>query len=184
MPPAERPNQHWAMDFVSDRLMDGRKLKVFTLIDEYTKEALAVEMDTSFNGERVKQVLDRVSEFRGSPDMIRSDNGPEFTGRVIFEWMQDNNVYHNLIQPGKPVQNSFIESFNGRFRDEFLNEQWFGNLNEAKLLTEEWRNTYNEIRPHGSLDGLTPNEFARRLLLKDDLKEEKSQNQTALAANL
>jgi putative transposase len=183
MPPATAANEVWAMDFIEDRLMDGRKLKTYTLIDEYTKESLAIEMDTSLGGQRVVQILERVSALRGYPKSIRSDNGPEFTGKALFGWSDTNKVIHIFIEPGKPTQNPFIESFHDKFRDEFLNEHWFATLKIARTAMAEWRSTYNEFRPHSSLDGLTPCEFARRLLLKDSFKDQDNvemQQQTAL----
>lgn len=161
MIPAIRPNQCWAMDFIEDRLMDGRRIKTFTLLDEYTKESLAVELGTSFNGPQVVNVLERVLAQRGWPEAIRSDNGPEFTGKALYEWIQKHNINHYLIEPGKPVQNPFIESFHDKFRNEFLNEHWFTSLPEARTLAAQWRSDYNYFRPHSSLHGLTPGEFAR-----------------------
>lgn len=161
MPKTDRANQHWAMDFIHDQLMNGRRVKALTLIDEYTRESLAIEVDTSLSGRRVVQVLQRVIELRGCPDVIRSDNGPEFTSAALFEWVQEVPVRHFLIEPGKPTQNSFIESFHSRFRDEFLNENGFTTLQEMRELTKKWQTIYNEVRPHSSLDGLTPREFAR-----------------------
>ena len=123
MPPATVANQVWAMDFIEDRFMDGRKLKAYTLIDEYTKESLAIEIDTSMGGQRVAQVLEQVASLRGHPQSIRSDNGPEFTGKALFNWTDSNNVTHMFIEPGKPTQNPFIESFHDKFRKDFLNEK-------------------------------------------------------------
>jgi len=179
MPPATGANQVWAMDFIEDRFMDNRKLKVYTLIDEYTKESLAIEMDTSLSGQRVAEVLEHVAALRGYPQSIRSDNGPEFTGKALFKWTDTNRVTHIFIEPGKPTQNPFIESFHDKFRDEFLNENWFTTLKIAREKVAQWRQTYNEFRPHSTLKGLTPSEFARRLLIKDDIggqfKDEKQQ---------
>jgi len=171
MPPATVANQVWAMDFIEDRFMDGRKLKAYTLIDEYTKESLAIEIDTSMGGQRVAQVLEQVASLRGHPQSIRSDNGPEFTGKALFNWTDSNNVTHMFIEPGKPTQNPFIESFHDKFRKDFLNENWFAILKVARAKAAEWRQTYNEFRPHSTLDGLTPCEFARRLLLKGQFKD-------------
>jgi putative transposase len=169
MPPAQRPNQHWAMDFIFDRLMDGRCLKALTLIDECSKELLALELDTSINGTRVAGILARVAAGRGCPEMLRSDNGPEFISRAVYEWAMDNGVTRDLIDPGKPTQNAFIESFNGRIRDEFFNEHWFQSLSDARTRAAKWRTMYNELRPHGSLKGLTPKEFFDKHVL-DQLK--------------
>jgi len=187
MPPATAPNEVWAMDFIEDRLMDGRKLKAYTLIDEYTKESLAIEIDTSFGGQRVVQVLELVAQVHGYPKAIRSDNGPEFTGKALFGWTDANKVTHILIDPGKPTQNPFIESFHDKFRDEFLNEHWFATIKQARILIAEWRHTYNEFRPHSTLDGLTPSEFARRLLIQGQFKEQNKdelQYQTAQKTQL
>jgi putative transposase len=187
MPPATGANQVWAMDFIDDRLMDGRKLKSYTLIDEYTKESLAIVIDTSIGGQRVVQVLDQVAGLRGYPQSIRSDNGPEFTCKALFSWTDSNKVTHVFIEPGKPTQNPFIESFHDKFRDEFLNENWFATLKAARIAAAEWRQTYNGFRPHSTLDGLTPCEFARRLLIKDQFKDQdkvEQQQQTALKTPL
>lgn len=179
MPPATGANEMWAMDFIEDRFMDGRKLKAYTLIDEYTKESLVIEIDTSIGGQRVVRILDQVAALRGYPKAIRSDNGPEFTSKALFIWCETNNVTHVFIEPGKPTQNPFIESFHDKFRDEFLNENWFAVLKTAREKAEEWRQTYNGFRPHSTLDGLTPNEFAQRLI-KEQIHDQKDQQQTAL----
>lgn len=121
-----------------------------------------MEVDTSLGGSRVAQVLDRLKETRGLPEVIRTDNGPEFISRALDEWAYQNGVKLDFIQPGKPMENAFIESFNGRFRDECLNENWFLSLQEAREIIEHWRIDYNQNRPHGSLEGLTPDEFAKQ----------------------
>jgi putative transposase len=182
MPPATEPNEIWAMDFIEDRLIDGRKLKTYNLLDEYTKESLEQEIDTSMGGQRVVQILERVSAERGYPKAIRSDNGPEFTSRAVFEWTQAHNVTHIFIDPGKPTQNPFIESFHDKFRNEFLNEHWFATIREAREMAKDWRKIYNEFRPHSSLDGLTPCEFARRCLIKDDFKDQNNGKRKQLNA--
>jgi putative transposase len=157
---ASRPNETWAMDFMSDQLADNRKLRVFNLLDVYTRECLAIECDTSLTGERVKRILTQVGEVRGLPERIVVDNGPEFAGKVMDRWAYDYGVQLHFIEPGKPVQNAHIESFNGTFRDQCLNEHWFRSINEARLITEGWRQLYNRIKPHSSLGMLTPEEFA------------------------
>jgi len=159
MPTPTRPNERWSMDFLSDQLADGRRLRVFALIDEYSRESLAIEAGTSFPGCEVVRVLERLTRERGYPKSIVSDNGPEFVGRALDTWAYEHKVTLDFIQPGKPSQNAFAESFNGRFRDECLNQHWFLTLKEAREIFEEWRLDYNEVRPHGSLGHLTPNEY-------------------------
>lgn len=156
-----RPNQEWAMDFVSDALATGRALRTFTLIDSYTKESLAIEVNTGISSRQLTRVLERVIEQRGVPDAIRCDNGPEFTSLYFVEWCKEHGITVLHIQPGKPVQNGHVESFNGRFRDECLNSNWFVNLADARRKIEAWRNEYNGERPHSSLGYRTPNEFAK-----------------------
>jgi putative transposase len=156
-----RPNQEWAMDFVSDALTTGRALRTFTLIDSYTKESLAIEVNTGISSRQVTRVLERVMAERGVPGSIRCDNGPEFTSLFFIEWCKDQGVTVIHIQPGKPVQNGHVESFNGRFRDECLNPNLFINLNDARRKIEAWRNEYNGERPHSSLGYRTPDEFAK-----------------------
>jgi putative transposase len=155
-----RPNQEWAMDFVSDALTPGRPLRTFTLIDSFTKESLAIEVNTGISSRQVTRVLERVIAERGVPGAIRCDNGPEFTSLYFIEWCKEHGVSVVHIQPGKPVQNSHVESFNGRFRDECLNSNLFVNLNDARRKIEAWRNEYNGERPHSSLAYRTPDEFA------------------------
>ena len=162
MPMAARPNQHWSMDFVSDALANGRKIRALTVVDDYTRECPAIEVDTSLNGVRVARVLDRLAETHGLPEVIRTDNGPEFAGQALDAWAYRRGVKLDFIRPGKPTDNSYVESFNGKFRDECLNENWFETLPEAKLVIENWRNKYNGKRPHSSLGQLTPGEFADR----------------------
>lgn len=156
-----RRNQEWAMDFVTDALTTGRALRTFTLIDSYTKESLAIEVNTGITSRQVTRVLQRVIEERGAPGAIRCDNGPEFTSLFFTEWCKDQSITITYIQPGKPTQNGYIESFNGRFRDECLNPNLFLNLNDARRKIEAWRNEYNGERPHSSLDYRTPAEFAK-----------------------
>ena len=156
-----RPNQEWAMDFVSDALATGRALRMFTLIDGFTKESLAIEVDTGISSRQVTRVLERVIEERGAPGSIRCDNGPEFTSVYFVEWCKERSITVLHIQPGKPVQNGHIESFNGRLRDECLNTNWFVNLADARRKIAAWRKEYNEERPHSSLAYRTPEEFAK-----------------------
>lgn len=157
-----KPNEVWSMDFVMDALSSGRRLKCLTVVDDFTKEALELVLDHSISGEYVTRALDQVVRFRGTPRAIRTDQGPEFTGRALDQWAYRNGVDLKLIQPGKPTQNAYIESFNGKFRDECLNEHWFATLAEARALINTWRRDYNEQRPHSSLGYLTPAEFAQR----------------------
>jgi len=154
------PNEEWSLDFVSDALADGRTLRVLTVVDNFTRECVALEADTSFSGERVTRVLDHVIDRRGRPVAIRMDNGPELTSRRFLVWCMERKIAANYIQPGKPVQNSYIESFNGRLRDECLNANWFRNLFEARRRIALWRDDYNKARPHSALDYRTPDEFA------------------------
>jgi len=156
-----RPNERWAMDFISDSLWNGRKFKALTILDIFTKEGLAIEADTSINGHRVTRVLDWLILIRGCPAVITIDNGPEFTGIALDQWAYQHQVRLDFIKPGKPIQNAFIESFNGRLRHECLNQHYFSTLPEAKKIIEDWRLEYNAFRPHGSLNGLTPEEFKR-----------------------
>ena len=150
------------MDFVSDALANGRALRALTMVDNFTKEVPAIEVDCSLSSPRVTRVLDQVIEVRGTaPESIRIDNGPEFTSRCFLTWAEQRGIRLVHIEPGKPTQNSFIESFNGRFRDECLNANWFENLADAKRKIEAWRVDYNQHRPHSSLAYRTPAEFAR-----------------------
>ena len=160
--PAQRINQRWSMDFVSDSLRNGRRFRGLCVVDDYSREALAIEVDFSLGGYRVSRVLDILMEERGFPEAITVDNGPEFSGNKLDAWAYCKGVKLNFIQPGKPQQNAYIESFNGRLRDECLNENQFLSLQEAQTLTEMWRRDYNDNRPHGALNGLTPNEFVRK----------------------
>lgn len=156
-------NQEWAMDFVADSLATGRAFRAFTLMDNFTRECPAIEVDSCLSAQRVTRVLDWVIAQRGQPEAIRSDNGPEFTSRHFLAWCEERGIRLELIEPGRPMQNGFIESFNGRLRDECLNANWFATLADAKAKIEAWRHDYNYERPHSSLQYLTPNEFAARL---------------------
>lgn len=162
MPLLSRPNQEWSIDFVSDALSTGRALRALTVVDGFTKEVPVIEVDSSLSAPRVTRALDAVIAERGQPERIRLDNGPEFTSRCFVAWAAERGVPLTYIQPGKPVQNSFIESFNGRFRDECLNANWFTNLADARRKIEAWRIDYNRHRPHSSLAYRTPEEFARQ----------------------
>ena len=158
-----RPNQCWALDFVSDTLAWGRRIRCLTVLDCFTREAPAIEVDTSLPGARVVRVLDELAEQRGLPTAILMDNGPELTGQALDQWAYEHGVELRFIDPGKPVQNAFIESFNGRFRDECLNQHWFVSLPHARRIVEAWRLDYNRDRPHSSLGYLTPDEFVQQV---------------------
>lgn len=160
--PAQRPNQRWSMDFTSDTLANGRPFRTLNIVDDCTRECPAIEVDHSLPGRRVVRVLDGLAETRGLPETIVVDNGPEFAGRVLDRWAYQRGVQLHFIQPGKPMQNGFVESFNGKFRDECLNEHWFISLLDARRTIEAFRRDYNSYRPHSSLGGQTPEEFARR----------------------
>ncbi|SFU17810.1 putative transposase [Pseudovibrio denitrificans] len=155
-------NQRWSLDFVSDALMDSRRFRILCVIDDFSRECLATVVDTSLSGHRVGRELDRVAQMRGYPCMVVSDNGSELTSNAILKWQEENKVEWHYIAPGKPMQNGFVESFNGRLRDECLNEHLFENLSHARSLIEQWRNDYNHQRPHTSLNGLTPWEYHKR----------------------
>lgn len=155
-----RPNERWSMDFVSDSLSNGQTLRVLTVVDDYTRECIAIEADTSLSAQRVQHVLDSAVGLRGRPSTIVSDNGPEFRSRTLQVWSERTRVPLRYIEPGKPVQNAFIESFNGRLRDECLNANWFFNVKEARRNIRAWQNDYNNCRPHSSLGYRTPAEFA------------------------
>jgi putative transposase len=156
-----RPNERWSLDFVSDALADGRKFRALTLVDAFTRESLAIEVDTSLPGERVVRVLERVIGVRGLPAVLTVDNGPELAGKAMDQWAYRRGVVLDFITPGRPVENAFIESFNGKFRDELLNQHWFVSLADARFHIERYRIDYNEVRPHQSLEDRTPAEFAR-----------------------
>jgi len=164
--PRERPtgaNQVWTMDFTKDRLASGRSFRTLNLMDGYTREALWIEVDTSLPGQRVVRVLEWLKQTRGVPEVMQVDNGPEFVSQAVDQWAFANGVRLHFIEPGKPVQNAFIESFNGKFRDECLNQNWFVSLAEARQIIEAWRVDYNTARPHSSLGYRTPEEFAAEI---------------------
>lgn len=167
-PPAERqplmradgPNAVWSMDFVSDALANGRRLKCLTIADDFSHESIDIVVDHGISGAYVIRVLDRAACFRGYPRAVRTDNGPEFTSRVFLAWTRKHKIKHLLIEPGRPMQNGYIESFNGKFHDECLNEQWFTSLAQARSAIAQWRRDYNEIRPHSSCGRIPPAKFA------------------------
>ena len=159
--PAARPNQVRAYDFVHDACASGQKLKCLTVIDEFTRECLAIDVTGSIRSARVIEVLSRLLSEHGAPACLRSDNGPEFVNHAILSWLTDAKIDTALIDPGKPWQDGADESFNGKFRDECLSMEWFRNRTEARVLIEIWRRRYNEVRPHSSLSYRTPAEFRR-----------------------
>lgn len=157
------PNQRWSLDFVSDAFTDGRRFRILTVVDDFTRENLALIADTSLSGLRVTRELDRVIAERGQPGTIVSDNGTEFTSMAILKWVQSTGIDWHYIAPGKPTQNAFIESFNGKLRDECLNETLFSSLAEARETLEAWQEDYNRYRPHSALGNMTPREFAEKM---------------------
>lgn len=159
----DSPNQRWSLDFVNDAFTDGRRFRILTVIDDYTRENLALVADTSLSGLRVSRELDQIIAERGMPTTIVSDNGTEFTSMAILQWVQNNGIDWHYIAPGKPQQNGFIESFNGKLRDECLNETLFTTLAEAKETLKYWKDDYNQERPHSALGNLTPLEFAEKI---------------------
>jgi putative transposase len=160
LPPALQPNDRWSMDFVSDALVSGRKFRTFNVLDNCTRECLGIEVDFSLPGARVTRALDEIAAERGYPTMLLCDNGPEFRGKELDQWAFQHGVTLHFIDPGKPTQNAFIESFNGKFRYEFLEQSWFTEIQDARRESADWRRSYNEERPHSSLDNQTPAEFA------------------------
>jgi len=156
------PNQVWSYDFVFDRCANGQQLKCLTVTDEFTKEGLAIDVASRMRSPRVIEVLACLVSERGAPAFLRSDNGPEFVSKALLSWIVAHGIGTALIEPGKPWQNGVTESFNGKFRDECLSLEWFRSRAEAKVIIESWRRHYNEVRPHSSLDYLTPSEFAAR----------------------
>lgn len=173
LPSPDRPDQRWSMDFVQDQLADGRRFRVLTIVDAFTRECPALEVDTSIGGKRVARVLDRLAFLRGLPEAITIDNGPEFTSNALDEWAYRNNVKLDFIRPGKPIENAYIESFNGKLRDECLNDNWFLSLNDAREIIEAWRIDYNRHRPHSSLDNLTPAEYVEKFEIFQGLTPER-----------
>ena len=157
---AERPNESWSMDFMNDELYNRQRIRLLTLVDNFTRESLAIEVAERLGGHGVVEVLMRVADKRGLPEKIRLDNGPEFTSKQLDQWAYLNGVELDFSRPGKPTDNAFIESFNGRFRQECLNESWFLSLEDARDKVETWRQHYNRERPHGALGNLTPMEYA------------------------
>ena len=160
----QAPNQRWSLDFVSDTLACGRRFRMLAVVDDFTRECLALVADTSLSGARVGRELDAIIAVRGKPLMIVSDNGTELTSLAILRWTQDRRIEWHYIAPGKPQQNGYVESFNGRLRDECLNETLFASLSHARSVLCNWREDYNHVRPHSGIGGLTPADAARRLV--------------------
>jgi len=161
-------NEVWSMDFVFDRTAEGRVIKCLTIVDDATHEAVAIEVERAISGQGVSRVLDRLAVQRGLPRVIRTDNGKEFCGKAMVAWAHDKEIALRLIEPGKPNQNAYVESFNGRLRDECLNEHWFPTLLHARTSIESWRRDYNEERPKRALGGMTPAQYAAQLVAKTD----------------
>jgi putative transposase len=159
---ARKVNDVWSMDFVSDSLSNGRRIKCLTVADDFSHECVDIAVDFGISGQYVTRLLDQAAIFRGYPLAVRTDNGPEFTSRAFLAWTTLHGIRHILIQPGRPMQNGYIESFNGKFRDECLNEQWFQSLPQARDCIAEWRKDYNEVRPHSSLGRIPPAQFAQQ----------------------
>ncbi len=161
---ASYPNQRWSMDFVSDRLVDGRWFRILTVVDQYTRECLCAHADRSQTGEKVSEQLERVIALRGAPQSITSDNGSEFAGQAMDYWAHQTGVKLDFIRSGKPAENGYIESFNGRLRDECLNVEVFLDLAAARSKIQRWKRDYNQQRPHSSLADRTPQEFAQAVM--------------------
>lgn len=167
--PLVRPtaaNEVWSMDFVFDRVASGRLLKCLGIVDDGTHEAVTVHPEHALGGDHLVRILNQICQRRGYPKIIRTDNGKEFTGKAMLNWAYDHGITLRLIEPGKPNQNAYIESFNGRLRDECLNEHWFRNIHHARELIERWRREYNNERPKKGLGGLTPTQYAKRMAEK------------------
>jgi putative transposase len=162
LPIPERPNRIWALDFMHDALASGRKIRFFNAVDACTRECLEIETDYGFSGERVTRILDMMIIMRGLPEIIMSDNGPEFQSTAVMRWVAKNRGHWHFIDPGKPNQNAWIESFNGKFRDECLNLHAFSDLEDARNIATKWKEEYNTIRPHSSLGRIPPVIYAER----------------------
>ena len=159
-----RVNQRWSMDFVHDQLNTGRRLRILNIIDDYSRECVGQVVDYSIGSQQVVRLLEQLIIERGKPEEIVCDNGPEFTSKIMSFWSRDNEVKLRFIEPGKPTQNAYVESFNGKFRNNCLNQHWFRSLEEARQIIEPWRYHYNHERPHSSLGYLTPAAFSNRIV--------------------
>ena len=174
IPKPNYANHIWSMDFMRDNLSDGRTIKLLSVVDEYNRKCFRIEVDTSINGIRVTKILSEISQIEGLPEIIIIDNGPEFISNALDAWAYQRGVKLTFIRPGKPVENAYIESFNGRLRDECLNESWFLSIEHARRVVEDWRIDYNTARPHSSLGNLSPEEFIRQEARKVEKSEKKS----------
>ena len=179
---ASHVNATWSMDFVSDSLCNGRRLKCLTVADDFSHECVDIAVDFGIGGEYVTRLLDQAARFRGYPQAVRTDNGPEFTSRAFLDWAKRHGIKHILIEPGAPTQNGYIESFNGKFRDECLNEHWFETLAQARVVIRDWVQDYNEVRPHSSIGRMPPRCFAR--FHRQHAGDESSTSTAALAIPL
>jgi len=160
LPMPSRPGERWSMDFMLDTLADGRAFRLLNIVDDFTRECVAIEVDRSLPGARVVRVLERLRTSRGLPQVLVTDNGPEFAGRTLDAWAYAAGVTLRFIRPGRPIENAYVESFNGKCRDECLNEHWFVSMADAQITIEAWRVDYNTVRPHSALSGATPAQFA------------------------
>jgi len=155
-------NIRWSMDFMSDSLYDGRKFRILNIIDDFSREAVQMKVGFSITGFHLVRIFEEIKSYRKLPDQIVVDNGPEFTSKIFLRWASENNVDIHFIEKGKPTQNAFVESFNGKVRTECLNEHWFRNIYEAENIIENWRTYFNTERPHSSLNGLSPLEYLEK----------------------
>jgi len=158
----DRVDQRWSLDFMSDQLANGRRFRVLNLVDDHSRECIGQIVDVSISGQRLSRFLDTLLTYRSKPHSIVMDNGPELTSKAMFLWSQRTRVNLHFIQPGKPTQNAFVESINGKFRDARLNQHWFIDMDDARRTIEVWRKHYNEVRPHSSLGYLPPSIFAHK----------------------
>ncbi len=161
--PVTRPAEHWSVDFVADQLADGRRFRIFTAVDHFSRQSVCIKIGQSLTSKDITPALDRAISQFGQPETITLDNGTEFTSKHFDWWAYHRGIKLDFIPPGRPVENAFIESFNGKLRDECLNVHWFKDLWEAQFLIEKWRREYNEMRPHSSLGNLTPTEYVAQL---------------------
>jgi putative transposase len=179
VPAPEQPNQRWSMDFVSDTLSSGKTIRALTIVDNHSRLCPAIEVDNSLTGERVIRTLERAIETHGKPSVLMTDNGPEFTCKALDAWAYRRGIKLHFIRPGKPVDNAHVESFNGRLRDECLNQHWFRSVEEARQLVESWRLDYNSIRPHSALGGRSPEEYLAALAPGGYTPQEQGQHQAS-----
>jgi putative transposase len=169
MPQASKPGEVWSMDFMSDTCASRRRLKILTIVDDFSKVSPGIMADTSIPSRKVIAYLDQIALLHGYPDRIRVDNGPEFTSAVFHQWAEEQHIIIEHTRPGKPSDNAFIESFNGKVRDECLNEHWFINVSDAQEKIGAWREAYNQERPHSSLNNLSPHEFIKEHYMNQGL---------------